>query len=121
MSTLDDKTVDALVKLEALTSKYEPDAIAVAGASNIATAVAGLIFMYLVGFATWKLANLFLSKEKVGGDWGARKLSYAITIGVGGIVCVTLAISSVLELLDVWNWVAIFNPKLAMAHKILGL
>ena len=51
-------------------------------------------------------------------DWD---IGWALGLGIGGIVSMVFALVSVRALFDVWNWVGIFNPKLALAHRILGL
>jgi hypothetical protein len=46
---------------------------------------------------------------------GWALLSVADVIGGGIAVAYTLG-----DLLDVWAWVALFNPKLALAHAVLA-
>lgn len=41
----------------------------------------------------------------------------ALVGGIGGIV--SLVVSG-LNLLDIWNWVAVFNPRIALFHDILN-
>lgn len=51
-------------------------------------------------------------------DW---EIGWAPGLGAGGITAGIIALISVWSLFDVWNWVALFNPKLALAHRVLGL
>ena len=128
MSNLESKAVDILDKLEAITTQYAPDvvdkavqSVAVTGISNLVWGLVGFAALYFTWFATKRLVSFFVRKKESGGYWSDWQIGYVLSFVVGAFVCFVLALSSVWTVFDVWNWVAIFNPELAMAHKILGL
>ena len=128
METLEQKAVELLDKLEVLATKYTPEAID-AAASAVTVTAAGNLLLGIAGigaaiFAWWVTKNFATycrSKYQEDGwasDWD---LGWRFGLGIGGIISGILALISVPYLFDVWNWVALFNPKLALAHRILGL
>lgn len=44
---------------------------------------------------------------------------YVVPIVISMIVCLFSLIGGGVELLNIWNWVALVNPKLAVAHRIM--
>ena len=128
MSDLETKAVDILDKLDALTTQYAPDvidkavhAVAITGISNLVYAIAGVFALCMAWYVTKKLTVFFIKRKEKDGYYSAWEVGYILSYSIGLIVCVTLGLSSVFSILDVWNWVAIFNPELAMAHRVLGL
>lgn len=125
------QSADALTaKLGALAEKYGPEVIdagltvvQIEGASNvlvglIGAAVAGLASVYAPRFfrrgqEQWQ-AYL---KNRVGPEGDACMAAGFGNAVVGGIG----ALVALLTLANLWNWVAIFSPKLWIAHKLLNL
>ena len=66
------------------------------------------------------MVNWFYKKHK---DNPYEMYDFGGTIATAGycIFVVLFAIGGISHLLDVWNWAAFISPKLAMAHKLLGL
>ena len=70
----------------------------------------------VVGFIILAIAILFqkeVHKEK------EKEQVYAHLVGTLAIISVTFYVSSFFWLFNIWNWVAIFQPKLAIVNKIL--
>jgi len=128
MSDLESKAVDILNKMEALTTQYAPDvteaafmAVRVSGIGNLISCVA----MILLG----SIAILLSIKFKEFCDKKNEECEYASDWDfIGGLIFIAgacigglSALLGAICLFDIWMWTAIFNPELAMAHKILGL
>ena len=128
MSNLENKAVDLLDKLEALTTQYAPDvidkavhAVAMTGISNLVNALVGLLALVFVWYATKKLTVFFMKKKEEDGYLSDWEVGYTLSYLAGAIICVSIGLTNIWTLFDVWNWTAIFNPELAMAHRVLGL
>jgi Co/Zn/Cd efflux system component len=61
-------------------------------------------------------AFLFHRHAKHVKDCEEPGLSLAVGSGIVGIITLILSACS---LLNIWNWVAVFNPKIALFHDIL--
>jgi len=128
MSDLESKAVDILDKLEALTTQYTPEviekavqAVSVSGVASIVEALLGLVVAYGLFLATKNLGAFFMKKKEEDGDSSDWEIGYCLTYFIGGVATLITVLASLIVLFSVWNWVAIFNPELAIAHKILGL
>ena len=128
MSDLENKAVEILDKLDALTTQYAPDviekattAVTVTGVHNLVNSLVGFIALYGVWFATKKLTSFFVKKKQDDGYYSEWEIGYTLSYAIGGVVCVCIAMANIWTVFDVWNWTAIFNPELAMAHRVLGL
>ena len=125
---IETKAIELLDKLEALATQYTPEVIGAAEAavrvtaiSHLVYGVAGLLAAYGAGVLSVKLTRYFVRKENESDGWNDWSFGYIMS-SIGGVIAGTIfALASVFRLLDLWNWVAIFNPQLALAHKILGL
>ena len=128
MGTLEQKAVDILDKLENLATQYTPEVIDAATSAVTVTAL-GNILSGIVGigaaiFALWVTKNFakYCRRKRQEEGWMSDwEIGWALGLGVGGITSGLIALISVWSLFDVWNWVALFNPKLALAHRVLGL
>ena len=110
----------ALAKLGELVTKHGPQAVDLAASVVQVEAVNDLL-----GFPGWIATMLFflwgarLAQRKAGADrydesaWG---FVIVLAFGAAGL-CFIAALTA---LLNVWSWVALFNPKLALAHHILS-
>jgi hypothetical protein len=128
MSDLESKAVDILNKMEALTTQYAPDvteaafmAVRVSGIGDLISCFAGLLFSSLAIYFAIRFNAFCLKKKESAGhysDWDVAGGITLVCVGVtGGMIILVASIS----MFDIWMWTAIFNPELAMAHKILGL
>jgi hypothetical protein len=124
--SLEEKTVDLLDKLELLVTNYSPevfdtavaivkiDAISALSVSTIILiicilAVKGIIVLRVFCDKKYKEADSAMS------DWDlVRDIS---TLVLAFIVLLTV-ISCLSSILHVWNWIALFNPELALAHNL---
>lgn len=117
MKDLESKAVDLLTKFEDLAAQYTPDVIDAAltvvrinGASEIITS----LFLILSAWLCYKFINPLI--KKIDDEVGAGIAHLFLWIF---IFC--FALIGFLTIAEIWNWVSIFNPKLALAHKLLGL
>jgi len=128
MSDLETKTVEILDKLDALTTQYAPDvidkavtAVSMTGIHNLVNSLVGFIALYGAWFATKKITAYFIKRKKEDGCMSDWDIGYTLSYIIGGLVCFIIAMANVWTIFDLWNWTAIFNPELAMAHRVLGL
>jgi hypothetical protein len=125
---IETKTVELLDKLDALTTQYTPEVIDGAVTAVTVTAIGELVYGLLglvACYGLWWLtthATEYCRNKKDEGGWGSDwEIPWCVSWVIGGIVCGAFATNSIWALFNVWNWVAIFNPELAMAHRVLGL
>ena len=127
MSDLETKAVDLLDKLEALATNYAPDVAEAAVAAVRITAIGELIlavlFLGLVITCAYvaKKSYLFCSSKyaepKFSGPEAISSISLAVSVAIG----VAATLNFFVTITDIWVWTAVFNPELALAHKITGL
>jgi len=128
MSDLENKAVDFLDKLEALTTQYAPDvvekavaAVSVTGIGNLINALLGIVCLWFAFVLTKKLVTYCINKKIENGHMSDWEFGYTLSFAIGVFICGIIGASSAFTIFDLWNWVAIFNPELALAHKVLGL
>lgn len=115
-SFVTDKAAQYLNALESITKQYAPDVIDAAlsvvrmqGAQRLVHGVALVVCAIACGWITRKL-------------WAAsdgddpEKIALMIFCVVGGVFSAILGLA---RLLDIWTWVAIFEPKLYIAHALI--
>lgn len=111
MEGLEAKAVELLDKLEKITITLTPQALDVAeGCMRVAglqRVVIGLIILAITFLISYKT-----SKKDYGEGNPAPAFIY--------IICTGAAVVGSSWLFNIWNWIAIFNPKLAIANKLLG-
>lgn len=128
MSDLESKAVDILNKMEALTTQYAPDvteaafmAVRVSGIGDLIICVVLVLFGSIGIYMSGRFKKFCeKKKEEAPGysSWGeVGEVIVIFAIAFGG----TSSLIGAICMFDIWLWVAIFNPELAMAHKILGL
>lgn len=127
MSELEDKAVDILDKLEAVLTTYTPEvaevalaAVRISAISDLVYGVAGLV-MLIPGFYVSKCVLGIFARKKADrpqDDWGMASVFYTVFVGFFGFV---FFVDGVCTLIDVWLWVGLINPEVALAHKITGL
>ena len=120
----EEKAVKFIEKLENLTTQYAPEII-----DNVLTMVqldgVTAIILGLLGIFSFILSIIIsimiYKKKKEENNWGnffAQEIVILIIIGFNCIFSI-LCIFGFVTILNVWNWVAIWNPKLALVHTIL--
>lgn len=118
MSEIDGKVVDILEKLERMTEQFAPEVIDLAVNTVRFGAIGELIiltvFTVLCALALYKYLNPLLDYFRSGDlqQWGC-----AATM----IISAAWIINVFKIYFNEWIWIAVFNPELALAHKILGL
>lgn len=123
---IEDKAVETLSQLEALARQYTPDvidaAINVTRIDGVAAVVGGMLMLVCVWpvcVAGLRLHKFFSKKQKEDrySDWELGVMSVQICTPMA---IALLVIFGAVLVLDVWNWVAIFEPKLFIAKQIMG-
>jgi len=128
----------ALAKLGELVSAHGPQAVDLAaqvvqvnGFGQVAIGAFALAIAVSVAVAALRLLRLALRlegerKARVQDRSGAALYPSAnsepawVGLLVSGVIGTGALIVALNCLLDVWAWVAIFNPKLALAHQVLA-
>jgi hypothetical protein len=130
----------ALAKLGELVTKHGPQAIDLAAQVIRVNAIGEIIVG--VAVASIAMASSIAAAKVCLPKWAERRVVYrawlddmtgkirmprddgfgwmmgaGMTWGLSGIATLVVALPC---LLNVWNWVAIFSPKLALAHTILA-
>lgn len=110
-------------KLTTLGEKYGPEVIdaglwvvRINGVQTLAFAAAGVIsaivLLALFGRRVWRWGvNAWVDSEGL----------VIIPLGIFYVSCAMVIIGNTLTLLNIWHWVAIFEPKLWIAKRLLGL
>jgi hypothetical protein len=128
---------DAMVaKLATLADKYGPEvidsALLVVRLDGVKTILMGIVFAALAGAGAFAWRRLFRAYRPVAAAWSQYWASHTprpkesddpyifglIGLAVASVVC---AIAAVVHLLDFWAYVAIAEPKLWVAKRLLGL
>ena len=128
MENLEQKAVELLDKLDSLATQYTPDvinaassAVSITAMGNILTGFFGLGCIWLVWWITKNFATYARRKAEDEGWMSDWDIGWFLILGIGGVTSTVFALASIPNLFNIWNWVAIVNPKLALAHRILGL
>ena len=115
------KAVEFLDKLTALSEKYAPKiyetaltVVQVQAVGELVLSATCLIFMY------WLVKKALKLKAQDFFDEYDEDLTDMAIIIVGSAIVVT-SVCSLCCLFDVWNWIAVFNPELALANKVLNI
>lgn len=120
MSKIEDKSIELIEGLEKLTAQYAPDvadaALALTTINGMGNIVFGL-FSAVAVFVMYKLIIKLVHISRNTRDDNTEILCIlgAITLGVGFIIFFIVAMA---KLTNIWNYVAIFEPKLALAYQV---
>lgn len=121
MSEIETKVVEILDKLESMTTEYAPEvmdaALGVVRVDAIGNFVTVSIFSLISIFLLVRFLRPFIDFLKKEDSDGYYFLTVIFAI-IWGLVWLTSVLATYL---DTWMWVGMFNPQLALAHKILGL
>lgn len=128
MSELETKAVDLLNKMEALTESYAPEvynkAIEVTQLASFAALVETFV-TFVIGLALMYAGYRFFVLAKKKFDDGERSEFWEVIVPVvsviGGAIGTVFSSVAFIFLFDVWTWIGVFNPELALAYKVLGL
>lgn len=111
MEGLEVKAVELLDKLEKITVTLAPQALDVAEEcmriAGLRKVITGLIILAITFLISYKTSK----RDYDEGD-PAPAFIY--------IGCICVAVVGSFCVFDIWNWIAISNPKLAIANKLLG-
>lgn len=127
MSDIENKAIELMDKLENLATSYAPDvidsAMSAVKVSAIQELIWGVVFIFLsvaVSIAAYKIF-FHCEKKKKERPYSEWDVGLVLAPVLGSCVVIPFALYAVNCFLDIWNWVALVNPKLALAHKVLGL
>ena len=126
---VEEKIVSILDQLEALAKQYSPEvldsAIDVVRMTGVSTILEGFICgLAAIGcFFLAKHLVIFLSKKEKEGKYedGPWELFKILCFIVGAVFVIIFTIACFANVFDTWSWIAIFDPKLALAKKVLML
>lgn len=128
MNDLENKAADILDKLEKLTEAYAPEvvekalqAVTVSGVSSVIYAVAGIILSILFYKIMIISVKFFERRGKEDGPYNDWDVGMYLSYVAGTTIIFVTLLENILTLINLWVWIAIFNPELALAHQILGL
>lgn len=119
--SIEQKSVEILDKLDKLATQYTPDVIDSAITSVQVTAIGNLLFgvIHVIGL----IISYFLFK-KYKKEVSSPTMEPEL-IAAQFVLFVVVAVISIIGVIsiyfDIWNYVSIINPKLGLAHKVLGL
>lgn len=98
-----------------------PTVLQIEQMSGVATVFGGVCSAVLCGGCVYatsiSIKKFRVSQTPANYDMGNGLWIGAGVAGASGIV--VFGIGALIQLLDLWTWVSIFNPKLALAHDIL--
>ena len=125
MECTEQKAVEILDKLDAITTQYAPDVInsviKVVQVTGLSRIFYGIIGCFICVIVAKKLANKRTELKKMDGYNSDCEVRVVVSYILGVVVIIVLTICSIFELCDVWNWIAMFDPKLALANKLFGM
>jgi hypothetical protein len=91
-------------------------AVQIGGFLNLAESFLFLFVFLLCGMSFMKYKKTQIKEIFIGDD----DITTSFIIGcIIASVSLVLLIGSVINIFDFWNWVAIFNPKLYIAHQLI--
>lgn len=114
----------ALAKLGDLVAKHGPDAVNAAAEvqqiNGINTLVGGLGYAAFGGVAILLAKYCLRRLSGVEDPYDTGSVGWGAGTAATSALALIMAYATLAALLDVWAWVALFNPKLALAHAILA-
>jgi len=116
----------ALAKLEALVAAHGPQAVDVAAhvaqinALNTLAELPGYGLLAGVGAYSARWCFRRADRRDPDGYRDEDQIFWLIPAGLTAVASFFMLGAAVTALFDVWAWVALFNPKLALAHQILA-
>lgn len=117
MKDVEQKAVEILDKLDALATQYTPEvvdsALGAVTVSAIGNLITGVVLLLIAAGIAWACRRYWEALVEAADE--------PFVVVFGSLASLAPGVAGTATLLDVWNWVATWNPQLALAHKILGL
>lgn len=116
---LENKAVEMIGKLESLTAELAPkvvDAALTITSLDAASGLLGSLICLLVAIAALYAPRKWL-KDGLAKYDDLPYLMYAI---FAGLLLLGASVAFACNWFSLWTWVAIFNPELAIAHRVFG-
>lgn len=125
------KLLDIINQVQSGIVAHAPDAVNLVLAStqidclqSIILSFIGVIVSIICGFIIFKIQKKIDADKKDNKPYHERltwiepeAVLPALFAGLSGSIILVI---SVITLLDIWNWVGLFNPKLYLAHQIIA-
>ena len=120
--SVEQKAVELLDKIENVIVNYTPEVYETAvnvvwvdAIGSFAYTLACFLFCFLFVLLAYKMHNIF--------DKFVIEIVEVLPVfrTVFGCISLIAFVEGVDGLLDAWMWIGIFNPELALAHKVMGL
>lgn len=121
---VEEKAVELLDKLDNLVTQYAPevystavDVVRMSGINSLVWGILGAIFIATAFLIAVRITRMILRDEEpteIEGGFIAVGVITGLFLSISGLIHVT-------NLFKLWNWVAVFDPELALARKVLGL
>lgn len=115
----------AFQRLQELAEKYGPGALELARASvrtdGIASIVIGFICGIIAVVLTWITVRLF-NRSYPNGKFADNGYGWGSMIGsiIIGVFAFSFAVSFCMSIFEKWNWIAMVNPDLWLAHVMIA-
>lgn len=121
---LEEKLIEAADKLMNLAEQYGPDTVdlvlASARVSGINDMVSGVVAVAVLLLSLHFCRKIWRARLKGKEDWDAL-VGWAVGAIWLGILASVASVVSIVYLTDAWTWTAIIEPKIYIAHKVLGI
>lgn len=136
LDRLTDGADAVIAKLGTLADKYGPEVVnsalwvvRVDGISNVASNLVGAAIGGSVAYVAFRWVRGHIAAQKAAHRETHRGFDLTLDAdpgvcifgSVAGVAGATAVVVCTVKFLDIWNWVAIFEPKLWVAKKLLGL
>lgn len=122
-----DAAAAALDKLTNLAEKYGSEvtdaallAVRVNGVHELVLATVGGTMAAAIGYAAYRCGKKAAAVLK-DNPYGSGEIPYFFGAAGLGLVSAMAGLINGIALFNVWNWVAIFEPKLWIAKRLMGI
>ena len=112
-------------RFAALTDKYGPHVVEsgltaarISGLTNVAIGIMWLLLCAAACGCGWYVLK---NHQRLMDDHDWERGECIVAVAVIGVIALGTGIGALVQLCDPWVWVAIFNPEVAIAGKVLGL
>ena len=121
---VEEKAVELLDRLDNLVTQYAPEVygtavevVRMSGLTEIVWGLFGICFM-IMAFLLVKWLWRVVERDD---DPTEMEMGFLV---IGGVLSLFLTVGGIIHaagLFHLWNWVAVFDPELALARKVLQL
>ena len=120
---LTNKLLEIINQVQNQVSAHAGDAINILLLNTQIDAINNLVIGFLsLGIACitfFFLKKFWIGFQKESSNYTGDEFPYIMGMFLCGLLFLISLLLSINYLLDIWNWMALFNPKLALAHSII--